>query len=121
MFKLTGFEMKRRGRVQDNFKAGNLGSLFEGIGLSDVGHDHRVQPVFAQIRVGIVNLLGLFLRADGGHNRVAPRQKGLENVCCREDVLLARHLDKSYCERRIRWADVDCSPAMKPEPPRISC
>lgn len=70
--------------MQDDFNAGDLDDLVEGAGLGDVGHDDGIQPVLVQIRVGIVDLLGLVLGTNGGHDRVTPREKCLEDMSCCE-------------------------------------
>lgn len=68
--------------MENHLEAGILDGLVKGARLGNVGHDDGVQPVFAQVRVGIVDLLGLFLRADGGHDGVAARKQCLEDVSC---------------------------------------
>lgn len=47
MLQHTDLEVKRRGRMQDDFDAGDLDDLIEGTGLGDIGHDNRLKLLFA--------------------------------------------------------------------------
>lgn len=49
----------------------SLHNLVKGALLGDIGHDGCLQLVLAQFGVGIVDLLGLFLRPDSSNDRVA--------------------------------------------------
>lgn len=65
----TDVEVERRGCVQHGVEAWGLDDLVKGALLSDIGHDGCLQLVFAQFGVSIVNLLRLFFRPNGGHDR----------------------------------------------------
>lgn len=95
----TDLEMERGSRVQDNFQARDFDNLVKGAGLGNVGHNDRVEPVLAQVGVGIVDFLGLFLRADGSDDRVTPREKRLEDVGCRGKCIVSCACTSSWS----RW------------------
>lgn len=57
--------------MQDTIQAWSLDDLVKGALLGDVGHDSCLQLVLAQVGMGIVDLLGLVLRSDRGHDRIA--------------------------------------------------
>lgn len=91
----TDVEVKRRGRVHDDLEAGGLDDVVKGAGAGNVGHEDRLEAVPGKARVGLVDLVGLVLRAHGGDDRVAAGEERLEDVGC----LLLINI-KSTCRAR---------------------
>jgi len=78
----TDVEVKRRGRVQDDFDAGRLDDLIKGVGLGDVRDDSKGQLLGRLVRVRFPDLLRLVL---GPHRRdhiVAFGQELLQDMGC---------------------------------------
>lgn len=66
--------------MEDDLNAWNLDHFVEGSLLRNIGNDDRLKLVLAQARVGFVNLLCLFLRANSGYHGVAAREQRLEDM-----------------------------------------
>lgn len=73
-------EMKWACCVEDDLDAWGLDNLIEGVRLRDVRHNGRLQAVLAQAGMGGVDLGGLVVGTDSGHDIVATRQELLEDV-----------------------------------------
>lgn len=76
----TDLEVEGGGSMQDDVKARGLDSLVKGTLLGYIGHDGCVELVFAKVGVGAVNVVGLFLGADCGDDRVATREERFQYV-----------------------------------------
>lgn len=68
--------------MHDDLEAGGLDDVVKGAGAGNVGHEDRREAVPGKARVGLVDLVGLVLRAHGGDDRVAAGEERLEDVCC---------------------------------------
>lgn len=66
--------------MQDGLEAGRLDDLVEGVGLRDVRDDGDGEALGVELRVGVADLLGLILGADGGDDVVAAFEELLEDV-----------------------------------------